>query len=64
MDKNTLIQKAGSQVALAQLLNISQAAVCQWKTIPELRLLQLKSLKPEWFDVQSTDVSDAVAKTA
>ena len=64
MDKNTLIQKAGSQVALAQLLNISQAAVCQWKTVPALRLLQLKTLKPEWFDVSSEQVSDAVAKTA
>lgn len=64
MDKNTLIQKAGNQAKLAEVLNISQAAVSQWKSIPELRLLQLKNLKPEWFDVSSDQVSDAVAKTA
>jgi predicted transcriptional regulator len=53
MDKKQLIEKAGNQKALAQLLGISQAAISQWKTVPEARIWQLKSMKPEWFEAQS-----------
>ena len=49
MTKQQLIQLAGSQSELAKILGINRAAVCQWKTVPELRLRQLKDLKPEWF---------------
>jgi DNA-binding transcriptional regulator YdaS (Cro superfamily) len=50
MTKEQLIKLAGSQSELARLLGISKPAVCQWKAqIPELRLRQLKDLKPEWF---------------
>lgn len=49
MEKHELIKLAGSQNRLAQLIGISQAAVCQWVTIPEARIWQLKLLKPEWF---------------
>jgi DNA-binding transcriptional regulator YdaS (Cro superfamily) len=49
MTKQQLIQLAGSQTELARLLGINRAAVCQWKTVPELRLRQLRDLKPEWF---------------
>jgi len=51
MTKQQLIQLAGSQSELARLLGINRAAVCQWKAVPELRLRQLRDLKPEWFVV-------------
>lgn len=62
MDKQTFIQKAGSQAALAKVLGISQAAVSQWKNVPELRLLQLKASKPEWFEVDSSLISESAAR--
>ena len=62
MDKKQLIEKAGSQVALARLLGISQAAISQWKGVPEGRLWHLKAIKPEWF-VAESDLSGSVAKT-
>jgi antitoxin component HigA of HigAB toxin-antitoxin module len=49
MTKQDLIKLAGSQTELAKILGINRAAVCQWKTVPELRLRQLKDLRPEWF---------------
>jgi len=52
MTKSNLIKLAGSQSELAKLLKISKAAVSQWKDpVPELRLRQLKDLKPDWFVV-------------
>jgi len=51
MTKEQLVQLAGSQSKLARLLKISRAAVCLWKTVPELRMRQLKDLRPEWFVV-------------
>jgi predicted transcriptional regulator len=50
MDKHKFIALAGSQDELAKLLGISQAAVSQWKTVPQARIWQLKLLKPDWFD--------------
>jgi predicted transcriptional regulator len=50
MTKQQLIHLAGSSSELARILKINRAAVSQWKEkIPELRLRQLKDLKPEWF---------------
>ena len=49
MDKHKFIALAGSQNELAKLLGISQAAVSQWKKIPNGRLYQLMVLRPEWF---------------
>jgi predicted transcriptional regulator len=51
MTKHRLLQLAGSQSELARLLKISRAAVSMWKTVPELRLRQLKDLRPDWFVV-------------
>jgi predicted transcriptional regulator len=51
MDKQQLIKLAGSQIDLAKLLGISQAAVSQWKKVPQARIWQLRLLKPEWFSV-------------
>jgi DNA-binding transcriptional regulator YdaS (Cro superfamily) len=50
MTKEQAIKLAGSQVELALMLGISQAAVSQWgDKVPEMRVWQLKVLKPEWF---------------
>ena len=49
MDKKKFIALAGSQDELAKLLGISQAAVSQWKTVPQARIWQLKLLRPDWF---------------
>ena len=49
MDKQKLIFLAGSQVELAKLLGISQAAVSQWVKVPQARIWQLRLLKPSWF---------------
>jgi len=49
MDKNKFISLAGSQSELGKLLGISQAAISQWKTVPQARIWQLKLLRPDWF---------------
>lgn len=49
MDKEIAITLAGSQSELARILGITRAAVNHWKTIPQLRIYQLKELRPEWF---------------
>ena len=48
-EKHKFIALAGSQDELAKLLGISQAAVSQWKTVPQARVWQLKLLRPDWF---------------
>ena len=51
MKKETAIFLAGSANKLAKLLGINRAAVSQWgDEIPKKRLLQLRNIKPEWFD--------------
>jgi len=49
MDKQTAIKLAGSQSELARILGITRAAVFLWKKIPQLRIYQLKELRPDWF---------------
>jgi DNA-binding transcriptional regulator YdaS (Cro superfamily) len=50
MTKEQLVQLAGSQSELARILGINRAAVSQWKNVPQARIWQLKSLRPEWFE--------------
>ena len=57
MSKDYFIRLAGSQLKLAQLLGISQAAVAQWKEVPKLRIYQLKVMRPEWFQKNSVQPS-------
>lgn len=58
MNKQTAIALAGSAKALSDLLGINQSAISQWgDLIPELRMWQLKSLKPEWFDRLTADTT-------
>ena len=50
MEKSIAIKKAGSIKALAELLGVTRAAISQWgNDVPAMRLLQLRSLRPEWF---------------
>lgn len=50
MEKQKAIKLAGSQVKLAAILGVSQAAISQWgEDVPMMRIYQLKTLKPEWF---------------
>jgi DNA-binding transcriptional regulator YdaS (Cro superfamily) len=50
MTKQTAIELAGGVTALARLLGIKPASVSQWKeNVPQLRVYQLKELKPGWF---------------
>lgn len=44
------IKLAGSATALAEILGITLSAISQWgENIPELRVYQLRELKPDWF---------------
>jgi predicted transcriptional regulator len=52
MNKNKFIALAGSQHELAKILGISQAAVSQWKTVPQQRIWQLMILQPNWFSTK------------
>ena len=49
--KEKAIELAGSQAKLARLLEVSRAAVWNWKVIPKARVWQLRVLRPEWFEV-------------
>lgn len=52
MEKEKAIQLAGGVTALAALLGIKRAAVYQWgNNVPQARVWQLKTLKPEWFSI-------------
>jgi hypothetical protein len=59
MEKQKAIKLAGSQVKLAALLGVSQAAISQWgEDVPMMRIYQLKTLKPEWFVNEPTKLPD------
>lgn len=52
MTKQQLMERLGTEAAIARLFDIERQAVHQWptdETIPLLRLLQLKDMKPHWF---------------
>jgi hypothetical protein len=50
MDTKEAINLAGSPSILAKILNVSPSAVTQWRdTLPDLRVVQLYALRPEWF---------------
>jgi DNA-binding transcriptional regulator YdaS (Cro superfamily) len=52
MEKEKAILLAGGVTALAALLGIKRAAVYQWgNNVPQARVWQLKTLKPEWFSI-------------
>jgi hypothetical protein len=50
MDKKEAIRRAGGRAThLALLLGVTVQAVSKWRTIPQLRVYQLRELRPEWF---------------
>lgn len=52
MTDNEIIDAFGGSAALARLVGVKSPSVSYWrrKGIPELRKLQLKTLRPELFD--------------
>lgn len=48
---NDIINRLGSNSEVAKMVGVSIAAISYWRKsgIPPLRLIQLKSLKPEAF---------------
>ena len=64
MEKQKAIKLAGSQVKLAAILGVSQAAISQWgEDVPMMRIYQLKTLKPEWFVNEPTKLPPPVVET-
>jgi hypothetical protein len=64
MTDQELIAKLGGVGEVAKLVGISSPAASYWKRkgIPKLRLMQLKMLKPEFFDdVQAIQQATAPA---
>ncbi|GAB3188620.1 Cro/CI family transcriptional regulator [Hydrogenophaga aquatica] len=51
MKTEEAIQLAGSAATLAKILNVTPSAVTQWRDgpLPDLRLVQLYAIRPEWF---------------
>lgn len=53
MDTKQAIEKAGSAMALAELLGITRQAISQWgDKVPPARVWQLKATRPEWFTAE------------
>jgi len=64
MEKQKAIKLAGSQMKLAALLGVSQAAISQWgQDVPMMRIYQLKTLKPEWFVDEPTKLEPSIVET-
>jgi len=64
MEKQKAIKLAGSQIKLAAILGVSQAAISQWgQDVPMMRIYQLKTLKPEWFVNEPTKLEPTIVET-
>lgn len=64
MEKQKAIKLAGSQMKLAAILGVSQAAISQWgQDVPMMRIYQLKTLKPDWFVDEPTKLPDPIVMT-
>lgn len=51
VSKEFAVYKAGGVDDLANLLGVRKQTIYQWgKDVPQARVWQLKSLRPEWFD--------------
>lgn len=60
MKKTRAIELAGSATELAKIFGITQGAISQWgEYVPELRVLQLKELRPAWFGDEPSIVAPA-----
>lgn len=65
MYKHQAINLFDSPAALAKALGISAAAIYQWgDKVPELRVYQIRALKPECFNLDGSLKDDAVKPKA
>lgn len=63
MDKETAIKLAGGVSELAKLFDppLTPSAVSQWgDKLPELRVFQLRQIRPRWFNRDGTVRMDRV----
>lgn len=61
MNTDKAIEHAGSAKALAELLEITPSAICQWgDKVPQAREWQLRVMRPQWFE--ETQVSEQEAE--
>lgn len=51
MTKLEAIAWAGSAANLSKLLGVSRAAICQWKSVPDLRQWQLRAISEGKLEV-------------
>jgi DNA-binding transcriptional regulator YdaS (Cro superfamily) len=50
MTKQRAIELAGGVLQLANLLGITRPAIYQWNVdVPQMRVYQLRALRPDWF---------------
>lgn len=59
MNTEEAIQLAGSPTMLARILGVTPAAVSQFRKggdLPDVRALQLYTLRPEWFRGRSAPI--------
>jgi hypothetical protein len=55
MDTQAAIKLAGGIRQLAEMLGLSTQAVYAWgKTVPKLRMYELRELRPAWFKPAKT----------
>ena len=61
MDANKIIDSFGGTRAVAQIFEITDGAVSQWRTngIPKASLMVLELLRPDLFDVIGVVVQEA-----
>jgi len=59
MNDSDLIDKLGGTAKVAELCEVSAAAVSQWRTdgIPRARLMFLRVVKPECFETPTGEAS-------
>mgnify|MGYP003353574572 FL=1 len=53
MTKLDAIAWAGSAANLSKLLNVSRAAITQWKSVPDLRQWQLRAISEGKLEVDA-----------
>jgi hypothetical protein len=64
-DPNLIIERLGGTVKTAELCDVSNQAVSQWRTdgIPRARIMYLRVVRPDVFDDEEVDAGDT-AKVA
>lgn len=59
METKKAIELAGSMKSLAEILGITVSAISQWgETIPQMRVWQLRVLRPQWFSAEEEKTAE------